>query len=181
MSKRSESVKKWRKTTKSRIVEAMGGECQACGYKKLNQALELHHLNPEEKELSFGKIIASPISWEKIVLELRKCILLCSNCHKEVHAEVTMIPVNYNVFNEDYAEYKKIGDFDECPVCGKEKPVKNVTCSLSCASQHKGKVDWNNVDLMLLLEKHNFNYTKAGEELGVTHNSVRKRYKKIYK
>jgi len=180
MSKSSEGVKKWRKTTKARIVESMGGECQICGYKKLNQALELHHLNPEEKELSFGKITASPISWERIVIELRKCVLLCSNCHKEVHAEVSIIPESYNSFNEDYVDYKKIGDFNKCPVCGKDKPVKNVTCSLSCAANYKRRVDWDNIDLMSLLEKYNFNYSEVGEKLGVTHNSVRKRYKKVY-
>jgi hypothetical protein len=42
-----------------------------------------HHLNTEEKDfaISDGNIR----SFEKIKSELDKCILLCSNCHAEIH------------------------------------------------------------------------------------------------
>lgn len=51
MSIKSEYVKKWRKTAKLRIIEAMGGECCICGYKKCPEALALHHLDPSKKIL----------------------------------------------------------------------------------------------------------------------------------
>jgi len=81
-----ESVLKRRKNLKMKSVEYKGGECTVCGYNKCVDALEFHHLDPDEKD--FG--IASSgytRSWEKIRTELDKCILVCSNCHKEIHSK----------------------------------------------------------------------------------------------
>ena len=61
----AEAVKKWRRETKKRMIDSMGGECQLCGYNKCQEALELHHINPDEKELSFGAIRANPKAWLK--------------------------------------------------------------------------------------------------------------------
>lgn len=67
-----------------KAIEYKGGCCLFCGYKKCVAALEFHHLNPETKE--FGISNSGNIkSWEKMKVELDKCILLCSNCHKELH------------------------------------------------------------------------------------------------
>jgi len=66
---------------KNELVELFGGKCLICNYNKCLRALEFHHLNPKEKEfsLSDGKSI------DKMKQELQKCILTCSNCHKEIH------------------------------------------------------------------------------------------------
>jgi len=85
MSKSSEKVKKWRKNSKKKIVDALGGKCRVCGYNKCHQALDVHHVDPSKKEFSFGAYRASPKSWEKAKVELKKCVLLCGNCHAEVH------------------------------------------------------------------------------------------------
>lgn len=108
MSANSEKVKSWRKRTKARIVEAMGKSCSICNYNKCFDALALHHLNPEEKELSLGGIRSSPKSWEKIVKELRKCILVCHNCHSEIHNGITKVPKKVTGFNEDYVTYEPV-------------------------------------------------------------------------
>lgn len=102
MSKRSQDVINWRKRTKKKIIEAMGGGCQICSYNKCPEALELHHLNPEEKEFSFSSMRSSPKKLEIIKEEIKKCILLCSNCHREVHAGLTNIPENYAKYDESY-------------------------------------------------------------------------------
>lgn len=179
MSKRSEAVKAWRRRTKERIVEAMGGECVCCGYKKCNDSLALHHLDPEKKELSFSKIIANPKTWDKIVEELRKCILVCHNCHFEIHANVRDIPEVYSVFNEDYSKYREIVDQkDECPVCGEMKSVKNITCSRKCASKRARKIDWDSVDLEKMI-KEKRNWSEIGRIVGVSDVAVKKRAKKL--
>jgi 5-methylcytosine-specific restriction endonuclease McrA len=101
----SEKVKRWRKNTKRRIIAAMGGSCRHCGYDKCDEALECHHIDPTEKEFGFGAMRANPKSWERIVVELRKCVLLCANCHREVHAG--LIPDNFvSSFNEEWIDYK---------------------------------------------------------------------------
>lgn len=65
-------------------VEYKGGKCEKCGYNKCIGALEFHHLNPEEKDFSIGSK-GYTRSWEQVKIELDKCILVCSNCHKEIH------------------------------------------------------------------------------------------------
>lgn len=56
--------------------------CHYCGYNKCAAALEWHH--PEDDKLAHPSD-ALKRSWEKYVEETYKCILLCANCHREVH------------------------------------------------------------------------------------------------
>ncbi len=102
---KNNGIKAWRILTKKRIVESFGGKCGMCGYCKSNNALELHHMNPLEKEISIGGIRANPKSWDKIVNELRKCVMLCANCHREFHDNLIIIPDSIQRFNEEYATY----------------------------------------------------------------------------
>jgi len=73
----------WRKNKKIKAIEYKGGCCVLCGYNKCSNSLVFHHINPEEKDFT---ISAKPnISFGKIKNELDKCILVCSNCHGEIH------------------------------------------------------------------------------------------------
>ena len=58
--------------------ESLG--CCKCGYNKNGSALEWHHLDPTEKENN-----VSLINWDEYIQEIKKCILVCSNCHREIH------------------------------------------------------------------------------------------------
>jgi uncharacterized protein (UPF0212 family) len=176
----SDKVKKWRKNTKQRMVDSMGGKCQCCGYNKCNDSLDFHHINPKEKEFGFAKIMANPKSWEKIANELRKCILVCKNCHGEIHAGVRELPEEYAKFDEDYLDYKTLDtEKSYCPVCGKEKKSINKTCSYACAAKLSGKVDWDKFDLEDLILEQKLSYSEIGRRLNVSDNAVRKRAKKI--
>jgi hypothetical protein len=179
MSKKSEAVKLWRKNTKARIIESMGGGCQICGYKKCDSALALHHIDPSQKDISLSSIRANPKNWISVVEELRKCVLLCHNCHSELHSGLINLPVNYKSFDETYVLYKKekVLEQDECPVCKNIKPKLNKFCSLSCSSKSKFKVDWDNINLKELL-KHN-SIVNVAEKLNVSDMAVRKRIKKM--
>lgn len=75
-------VKRWI-DRKIKAIEYKGGSCTSCGYAKHYSALEFHHPNPLEKDCDWNKLRLK--SWDKITSELDKCILLCSNCHREVH------------------------------------------------------------------------------------------------
>lgn len=200
MNKSSQKVKNWRQRTKERIILAMGGQCVCCGYNKCNWSLALHHLDPSEKDFSLGSIRANCKSWDKIVIELRKCVLICQNCHNEVHHGMTKIPTNHAIFNEVFADYKKLekieresnpNKYHPCPHC--EKPVPNYQkhCSKSCAAsnQHntyrktkinwpsKTKINWpSNEELIKMLSQSN--YSAIGRKLGVSDNAIRKRLKK---
>lgn len=79
-----EAVVKRRKKIKDLSLEYKGGKCEKCGYSKCKSALEFHHTNPEEKDFSIGQK-GETRSWERVKKELDKCILVCSNCHREIH------------------------------------------------------------------------------------------------
>lgn len=83
----AKAVKKNRASTKHKAVELMGGKCKICGYSKCEAALEFHHLDPSKKDFAIGGTIR--YSWSKVAEELKKCIMVCSNCHVEIHAGVT--------------------------------------------------------------------------------------------
>jgi hypothetical protein len=104
MSKASEGVKNWRKKAKEIILVCMGEKCQVCGYNKCNAALELHHLDPTEKEISLSVIMTSCKSWDFIYSEIEKCILLCSNCHREVHYSDLILPKEFKRFDKNLAD-----------------------------------------------------------------------------
>jgi hypothetical protein len=75
---------------KARAVAHMGGSCAGCGEVKLPAVLEFHHWDAKEKEFGISHD-GMARRWEKIVAELAKCVMLCSNCHREVHAGVRRI------------------------------------------------------------------------------------------
>ena len=84
--KRKFRARRYRMKIKAKIVEYFGGKCSSCGYDKCMDALEVHHLDPDIKECSMKQIYS--MSWKRILLELKKCIMLCSNCHKEEHYKI---------------------------------------------------------------------------------------------
>ena len=79
-----ERVKSYRQRMKEKLVNYKGGKCQLCGYDKCITSLEFHHLNPNEKD--FGISTYSNLKWETIISEVNKCIMVCANCHREIHA-----------------------------------------------------------------------------------------------
>jgi|LauGreDrversion4_2_1035121.scaffolds.fasta_scaffold405009_2 hypothetical protein len=70
---------------KKQLIEIAGGECCDCGYKKNISALEFHHLNPEEKSFNIDLRKCSCAKWDRLVEEVKKCVLICANCHRERH------------------------------------------------------------------------------------------------
>ena len=61
----------------------MGGCCSICGYNKNLSALEFHHLDMTQKDFTISNSTTTNI--EKIREEVSKCILVCANCHRELH------------------------------------------------------------------------------------------------
>lgn len=57
--------------------------CKICGEKQ-SVCLDLHHLDPSQKEFEPAKMGRQ--SMEKIRAELKKCVVLCANHHRMVHA-----------------------------------------------------------------------------------------------
>jgi hypothetical protein len=78
------AVSKRRKKIRDMAVEYKGGKCILCGYNKCCEALEFHHLDLGMKEFSISQDGLTR-SWGRVKKETDKCILVCANCHRELH------------------------------------------------------------------------------------------------
>lgn len=77
------TIKKQRER-KEWYIAYKGGKCELCGYDKCPAALEFHHRDPAKKDFEIARL--KTYSFDLIKPELDKCVLVCSNCHREVHA-----------------------------------------------------------------------------------------------
>ena len=84
------AVVEFRRRQKTRAVAFMGGVCEGCGRAGAQAIFEFHHRDATEKEFGITQD-GIPRRWEKILAELAKCVMLCANCHREVHAGIRSI------------------------------------------------------------------------------------------
>lgn len=81
--KMKEGQRNWNREVKQKCVVYKGGKCSVCGYVRCLAALDFHHIESKEKEFTLGQ---KSRRWGKSLREeLDKCLLLCSNCHRELH------------------------------------------------------------------------------------------------
>lgn len=66
----------------AKIKQMRGGRCVRCGYNTCIKALEFHHINPAQKDFTISN---DHFKLQEAIEESKKCILICSNCHKELH------------------------------------------------------------------------------------------------
>ena len=69
---------------KAAAIKLLGGKCADCGWRGNQAALQFHHRAPEHKDFTLGNVANK--SWDFIRTELKKCILLCANCHATRHS-----------------------------------------------------------------------------------------------
>ncbi len=79
------AVKKRREKIRQSSIEYKGAKCCICGYDKCKNALEFHHLDSSQKDFGLSNK-GYTRSWTKVKRELDKCVLVCANCHREIHA-----------------------------------------------------------------------------------------------
>lgn len=81
---------------RSKVLEQLktesGAKCNECGYSVCLAALEFHHRNPAEKNFQLSS--GNTRSLAKMREESKKCVLLCANCHREVHAGIRSLSSN---------------------------------------------------------------------------------------
>lgn len=79
-------IKRW-------ALEEKGNRCYICGYDRCKEALDFHHLDPTQKEFNLSSRDLSS-DWLIVKPEIDKCVLLCSNCHRELHAGLITLEVD---------------------------------------------------------------------------------------
>jgi len=69
---------------KEQLVNILGGKCSVCGYNKSTVALSFHHRHPSEKKFDISHNGNMMKPWDELIEEVKKCQLLCLNCHAEL-------------------------------------------------------------------------------------------------
>ena len=77
------SVKRARDKMRA-MIDELKVACIKCGYYKCKRALSYHHRDGEVKEFQIGRVLRDCRSKARVLAEIAKCDLLCSNCHMEV-------------------------------------------------------------------------------------------------
>lgn len=61
-----------------------GKKCIKCGYDKCIEALDYHHIDPATKTDTVARLLTH-YNADDGLDEIKKCVLLCANCHREFH------------------------------------------------------------------------------------------------
>ena len=64
--------------------------CSVCSESE-SICLDFHHLDPKEKDFNIAEASFNGKGWSTILKEINKCVVLCSNCHRKVHAGIIQI------------------------------------------------------------------------------------------
>lgn len=76
--KRVDEIREWFVEYKSKL------KCIECG-ESHPSCIEFHHKNKDEKELEISDAIGNGWTQKRILTEIKKCDVLCSNCHRKRH------------------------------------------------------------------------------------------------
>ena len=172
-----QNVKKSRQRLKERLVYVSGGKCQCCGYDKCIQALEFHHLNPKEKDFTIAA--NTNIGWDTAKAEIQKCILVCANCHREIHSGlIDTNTLSSGIDNERIEEIDQLlydlkhHSIVYCKQCGIEISGRASYCS-NCAATARQKVERPDRNTLKQLIR-DLPFTTIAAHYGVTDNAIRK-------
>lgn len=69
---------------KSNMLCNICSEAESC-------CLDFHHLDPSKKDFNVSDLIGK-CNWNLILEEIQKCICVCSNCHRKIHAGIISCP-----------------------------------------------------------------------------------------
>ncbi len=165
------NFKNARKRLKERLVEYKGGKCEICGYNRCISALEFHHLDPSQKD--FAICSGDVKSYETMRKEVDKCILVCANCHREIHEK------EHKEIDRKYLEEEKriLADIMVQRENGKHCKIKNSYEILKYTDVFKDiengmpreeifkKYHINNKTFNKFLKENNINYFNANRAL----------------
>ncbi len=115
-------------------------ECKRCGENHI-ACLEFHHLDPNKKEYEIASKIKH--SFQKLKKEIKKCIVLCSNCHRKEHWDSNKIKKikkdikNLEEKNNEFI-HTRIKKHSICRICGRNrKEVRFIKRRLFCVDCYR--------------------------------------------
>lgn len=162
---------------KLKLIDSKGGKCEICGYDKNIAALEFHHIDSSQKEFSLDARRLSNSKWDSLIEEANKCILLCSNCHREIHnPEYSKEYVENLKTKSEIKELHKDENSStkECKYCG--KPMLKTNYHYYCSEECKKLAKQQSFDNYPTLEEVNAKYQelKSWQKVADYFNITRK-------
>lgn len=178
----SKDVATFIRKRKSDLRKIFHSKCCLCGFDEVQEALEFHHVNLEEK--SFQICNSRTKSLKKQLEELKKTILVCSNCHRGIHNNIYKVPDNWKDFYDYEVEKQLLEKLENatkhkiyyCRRCGKE--IKNNTkYCIECG--HIVQQKCNRPSREELKEMiRNLPFTTIAKKYEISDNAIRKWCKK---
>lgn len=95
-----------RMSKRQEFLDTLKTSCAKCGESRV-WVVQFHHIDPEQKGFDIGSGSKIHKSKEDVVQEVKKCVCLCANCHKEFHYLYGQKPLNPV---EDIKEYLNGGE-----------------------------------------------------------------------
>lgn len=172
-----EDVSNYRRRRKQNLIQVLGGKCQICGFDLFPDALEFHHEDPNQKDYGLAsKGTCHDI--EADLNEVKKCFLLCANCHRGVHSGYYNTPTEH-IFDEQLAQAlinernkKMITRLNYCIDCHCQINSTSIRCQ-SCAAKARRICDRPSREELKQLIR-TIPFTQISKQFGVGSNSVRK-------
>lgn len=164
MSKNSRAVIKCLRKKKIDFVESFGGKCQVCGYNKCINALEFHHI--EDKKEQPSQVI---FRWSKkrAFEELKKCVLLCANCHREAHFKDKDVELKIPI--SIWIEVK----CEQCQGLFQTQRSDSKFCSTTCKQIFERRAERPSREELFELVNR-FSFLELGKKFNVSDNAIRK-------
>lgn len=111
-----------------------GGKCEICGYDKNISALEFHHIDPSNKNFQLDSRHFSNNTIDNLQNEINKCILLCANCHREIHNPSLKLEEIDNIIGDiKKTSFTNKKEKKKCLICG--KIIKNANGKIYCSNE----------------------------------------------
>lgn len=130
------------------LIDLRKSCCEKCGYNKNLAAFDFHHKDSSQKEsqLDIRKLSNSTMEW--IMKEFEKCLVLCANCHREIHNEdliLEQVRKEVKALETSVVEIKEQGC--KCKDCGVEINYTYIRCK-TCSDKAKRKVERPDLNIL---------------------------------
>lgn len=152
-----------------KLMLLRGGKCKVCGYNKNFAAMSFHHRDPKNKLFNIDLRKCSNSTWESLVVEAKKCDVLCFNCHMEHH--YPKCSLKENIYRELYSYKIPLQVVNVCH-CGKIIDYRAKLCDFHFKETIRKVNRPTKEQLHELI--HSMPITKIAKLYGVSGNAIRK-------
>ncbi len=115
--------------------------------------LDFHHLNPKEKEFTVSRLLSMK-NVKTIIQEINKCVCVCSNCHRKIHAgyltvdstdQINLKEDDILINRDDIGLIGRNRIIKYCEECGIEIQRSSTNCKKCAVLKYKSCIRYRKV------------------------------------